>query len=79
MLILLLLADMSRHAAVSSLRSCILNGKSTVRYCCVMWLQAELQAKYLQPIAKVKVYTQQEEQNHMARVQRLVEGLGAFG
>lgn len=44
-----------------------------------MWLQAELQAKYLQPIAKVKVYTQEEEQNHMARVQRLVEGLGAFG
>lgn len=42
-------------------------------------VQAGLQAKYLQPIAKMKVYTKQEEKDHMARVQRLVEGLGAFG
>ena len=50
-----------------------------ISYQCYCALQAELQNKYLQPIAKVKVYTREEEQNHMARVQRLVEGLGAFG
>lgn len=41
-------------------------------------LQAELHSKYLQPLAKIKVYTREEEKEHMARVQRLVEGLGAF-
>ena len=50
-----------------------------INHQCYCALQAELQNKYLQPIAEVKVYTREEEQNHMARVQRLVEGLGAFG
>lgn len=41
-------------------------------------LQAQLQQKYLQPIAKAKVYTKGEAADQAARIQRLVEGLGAY-
>jgi len=41
-------------------------------------LQAQLQQKYLQPVAKTKMYSKEEAKEQAARIQRLVEGLGAF-
>ena len=41
-------------------------------------LQAQLQQKYLQPVAKIKVYSKEEAKEQAARVQRLVEGLSAY-
>lgn len=41
-------------------------------------LQAHLQQKYLQPVAKTKVYSKEEAKQQAARIQRLVEGLGAY-
>ncbi|DBA90001.1 hypothetical protein WJX79_009034 [Trebouxia sp. C0005] len=40
--------------------------------------KAQLQQKYLQPVAKIKVYSKEEAKEQAARIQRLVEGLGAF-
>lgn len=40
--------------------------------------KAQLQQKYLQPVAKVKYYSKEQAKEMAARVQRLVEGLGAF-
>ncbi len=45
---------------------------------CPAFLQAQLQQKYLQPVAKTKVYSKEEAKEQAARIQRLVEGLGAF-
>ena len=41
-------------------------------------LQAQLQQKYLQPLAKTKMYSKEQAEEQAARIQRLVEGLGAF-
>ena len=41
-------------------------------------LQAHLRQKYLQPVAKTKVYSKEEGKEQAARIQRLVEGLGAY-
>ena len=41
-------------------------------------MQAQLQQKYLQPVAKIKLYSKEEAVAQTARIQRLVEGLGAF-
>ena len=41
-------------------------------------LQAQLRQKYLQPVAKTKVYSKEEAKEQAARIQRLVEGLGAY-
>lgn len=41
-------------------------------------LQAQLQQKYLQPVAKTKVYSKGEAKEQAARIQRLVDGLGAY-
>ncbi len=41
-------------------------------------MQAQLQQKYLQPVAQTKVYSKEEAAAQTARIQRLVEGLGAF-
>lgn len=41
-------------------------------------LQAQLQQKYLQPVAKMKVYSKEEAKLQASRVQRLAEGLGAY-
>ncbi|KAL3135116.1 hypothetical protein ABBQ32_008057 [Trebouxia sp. C0010 RCD-2024] len=40
--------------------------------------RAQLQQKYLQPVAKTKVYSKEEAKEQAARIQRLVEGLGAY-
>jgi len=45
---------------------------------CPAFLQAQLQQKYLQPVAKTKMYSKEEAKEQAARIQRLVEGLGAF-
>ena len=41
-------------------------------------LQAQLRQKYLQPVAKIKLYSKEEAKEQAARIQRLVEGLGAY-
>lgn len=45
---------------------------------CSLTLQAQLQQKYLQPVVKTKVYSKEEANEQAARIQRLVEGLGAY-
>lgn len=51
---------------------------SVINNSSVRMLQAHLQQKYLQPVAKTKVYSKEEAKQQAARIQRLVEGLGAY-
>jgi len=67
-----------QHACVPVKNSKLPESASCLCTPCPASLQGQLQQKYLQPVAKTKRYSKEEAKEQAARIQRLVEGLGAF-